>query len=306
MQNGKLMQKVGIMVQSLAGQFISLQIGDRIPTVEELARQNVVSRGTVQTALTLLHEDGAVTFQPRGHMGTFVTFIDKLKLLALSGIKTVVGVMPLPYSKKYEGLATGLYTALQEKGLSVALAFMHGSNYRLNGLLEDRYDFAVVSFLTARYYVDRGENIEILQNFGRFTYVGRHVLLLRDDFKGDYDHCRVGIDHSSVDQKTMTQQFFAEKNVEYVPLIYSQIVPFLAIGKIDAAVWNLDDIDLRRNHLRFEPLDDKKINIADTEAAIICKKKNLRISYILRDLLGPARVLEIQKDVIEGKVLPKY
>ncbi|OCN03102.1 hypothetical protein A7X67_03870 [Clostridium sp. W14A] len=300
------MQKVGIIVQILAGRFISVQIGERIPTVEEFTREYEVSRGTIQTALTLLQEDRAISFQPRGHMGTFVKAINRPKLLELSGIKTVVGVMPLPYSKKYEGLATGLYTALQEKGLSAALAFMHGSNYRLNGLLEDRYDFAVMSFLTAKYYIDRGEPIEILENFGRYTYVGKHVLLLRDDFQGDYENCRVGIDHSSVDQKTLTQQFFAEKNVEYVPLIYSQIVPFLSIGKIDAAVWNLDDIDLAGNHLRYEPLDEKGINIVDTEAVLVCKKDNLRISQIIQELLEKDRVLEIQKDVIDGKVLPKY
>lgn len=306
MQTGKLMQKVGITVQSLSGGFISAQVGDRIPTVEEFAQQHKVSRGTVQAALAMLQEEHAISFQARGHMGTYVTDVNRPKLLEVSGIKTIVGVMPLPYSKKYEGLATGLYTSLQESGLSVALAFMHGSNYRLDGLLEDRYDFAVMSFLTAKYYVDRGENIEILANFGKFTYVGKHVLLLRDNYCGNYENCRVGIDHSSVDQKTLTQQFFAGKRVEYVPLIYSQIVPFLSIGKIDAAVWNLDDIDLAGNHLRFEPLDEKKINIVDTEAVVVCKKENLRISEIIRELLEKERVLEIQKGVVDGKILPKY
>ena len=306
MQAGKLMQKVGIIVQTLAGRFIPLQIGDRISTIEELTVEYKISRGTIQAALNLLQEDGAIAFQPRGHMGTFVTEIDRPKLLELSGIKTIVGVMPLPYSKKYEGLATGLYTSLQDKGLSVALAFMHGSNYRLNGLLEGRYDFAVMSQLTAQYYVERGENISVLENFGRFTYVGKHVLLTREDCKENFENCRVGIDYSSVDQKMLTQSFFAERQVEYVPLIYSQIVPFLSTGKIDAAVWNLDDIDLTGNHLRFKTLDEKKINIVDTEAVIVCKKDNLRICQIIRQMLEKEKVLEVQKSVIDGEILPKY
>lgn len=306
LQPGKLMQKVGIMIQTLAGKFIPMQAGDRIPTIEDLTREYKLSRGTIQTALNLLQEDQAVQFQARGHMGTFITAIDRPKLLELSGIKTVVGVMPLPYSKKYEGLATGLYTTLQDKGLSVALAFMHGSNYRLDGLLQGRYDFAVMSQLTAQYYIERGENISVIENFGKFTYVGKHVLLTRDDYAGAFENCKVGIDHSSVDQKTLTQSFFAGKQVEYVPLIYSQIVPFLSMGRIDAAVWNLDDIDLAGNHLRFELLDKKKINLVDTEAVIVCKKDDPRIDQIIRQLLEKDKVLEIQKSVIEGKILPKY
>jgi hypothetical protein len=306
MQEVKLMQKVGIIVQKLASKFISMEIGDRIPTIEKFTEEYGTSRGTVQTALNLLHEDKAVGLQPKGHLGTFIIEIDRVKLLEISGIKTIVGVMPLPYSKKYEGLATGIYTALQSNGLNVALAFMHGSNYRLNGLLEDRYNFGVMSQFTAEYYADRGENIAIVENLGKFTYVGKHVLLTRDNYEGNFENGKVGLDNSSVDQRTLTLSYFADKNVEYVPLIYSQFVPLISTGKIDAAIWNLDDIDLVGNHLRYETIDKKQINIIDTEAVIVCKKDNVQIYQLLKRLLDKEKILQIQKQVISGEIMPKY
>ena len=74
MEKGKLIQKVGIITQKVAAELIALDEGDRVPTVVELSERYGVSRGTVQTAFSLLREEGAITLQPRGHMGTFLTF----------------------------------------------------------------------------------------------------------------------------------------------------------------------------------------------------------------------------------------
>ena len=194
MEKGKLIQKVGIITQKVAAELIALDEGDRVPTVVELSERYGVSRGTVQTAFSLLREEGAITLQPRGHMGTFLTFLDRIKLIEFAGVQTLVGVMPLPYSKKYEGLATGIYETLQNSGLSAVLAFMHGSDHRLEGLAERRYDFAVMSQLTAQYYIDRGEPVRIVENFGHYSYVGRHVLLVREDYDKTGIH-RVGVQH---------------------------------------------------------------------------------------------------------------
>jgi len=304
------MQKVGIVTQKAAARFFSLEAGDRIPTVEELAKEFEASRGTTQAALSLLQEEKAVGFLSRGHLGTFVTAIDRLKLLEIAESKTMVGVMPLPYSKKYEALATGIFAALEENGLNAALAFMRGSDNRLRGLKEHRYDFAVISQFTAKYYLDRGESIYVVENFGRFSYVSEHALLIRDNDpckdSDNFDGYKVGIDASSVDQKTLTLKFFKGKKVEYVPLVYSQIVPYLRLGKVDAAVWNLDDIDLAGNHLCYRSLANKSLNIIDTEAVIICLKENELVYRILKRMLNRDAVLKYQQDVLSGTIMPRY
>lgn len=304
------MQKVGIATTRLACKFFSMEKGDRIATVEELANEMDTSRGTIQTALSILQEENALRLVSRGHLGTHIVEIDRIKLLEIADFKTLVGVMPLPYSKKYEGLATGIYSALESKGINSALAFMRGSDNRLKGLLEHRYDYAVISQLTAQYYIDRGENIQVVQNLGKFSYVDRHVLLYREDdpcqTSDNFESYRIGIDYSSIDQKTLTTEFFEGKNVEYIPLIYSEIVPALKLKKIDAAVWNIDDIDLKSNHLSFRALDSRGLNIIDTEAAIVCLSENELACHILKRMLDGNEILQYQKDVLSGKIMPRY
>ena len=99
----KLMQKIGIMSANLSNEFIQLDVDDRIPTVAFLSEKYETARGTVQSSLKLLQDYGAIKLESRGHLGTFITYIDYLKLLEVAGINSLVGVMPLPYSKRYEG-----------------------------------------------------------------------------------------------------------------------------------------------------------------------------------------------------------
>jgi hypothetical protein len=134
--------------------------------------------------------------------------------------------------------------------------------------------------------------------------------LIRDDDpcrdSNKFDGYKVGIDNSSVDQKTLTLKFFEGKKVEYVPLVYNQIVPYLRLGKVDAAVWNLDDIDLAGNHLCYGSLDNKSLNIIDTEAAVVCLKENELVYRILKRMLNRDAVLKYQKDVLSGTIMPRY
>ena len=75
---------------------------------------------------------------------------------------------------------------------------------------------------------------------GPQSYVEQHRVFVRPDFKGDWQNCKVGVDASSVDQEMLTRFCFADKPVQYVPIIYSQLVPFLHSGVIDAGVWSAD------------------------------------------------------------------
>ena len=201
----KLMQKIGIMSANLSNEFIQLDVDDRIPTVAFLSEKYETARGTVQSSLKLLQDYGAIKLESRGHLGTFITYIDYLKLLEVAGINSLVGVMPLPYSKRYEGLATGIFNTLNDRHLSVNLAFMRGANHRLKALLDGRYDFAVTSRLTADYYLKNNEPIEIVAAFGDYSYVNEHVLVVRNDNDGVIrNNMKVGIDRSSIDQSSLT------------------------------------------------------------------------------------------------------
>ncbi|WP_438588919.1 YhfZ family protein [Dubosiella newyorkensis] len=58
------------------------------------------------------------------------------KLLEISGITQILGVMPLPYSKRYEGLATAWWRMSKNRyNIPVSLAFMRGSKNRVSMVL---------------------------------------------------------------------------------------------------------------------------------------------------------------------------
>lgn len=302
-----LMQKLGIAITSLAVEFIPLNKGDRIKTVAELSESYNTARGTIQSAIKFLKEHGALELESRGHLGTFIKEIDYIKLLELSGIKSLVGVMPLPYSKRYEGLATGIYKCLNDSGIKTNLAFMRGSNHRLKALEDNRYDFAITSRLTADYYLKENENIQIVKTFGDFSYVNEHIIIVAKDFEGQFRKgTRVGIDNSSIDQFMLTKIYFEGIDVEYVPLNYSQFINAIKEKQIDAAIWNLDDIQDRKENIAFMPLKRKEKNIKDTEAVIITTKDNSIVPALFSRVLNIEDVKEYQKLVLEEKIMPQY
>ena len=303
----KLMQKLGIAITSLAVEFLPLNKGDRIKTVADLAERYDTARGTIQSAIKFLKEENAVILESRGHLGTYIKEIDYIKLLDLTGIKSLVGVMPLPYSKRYEGLATGLYKCLNDSGVNTNLAFMRGSNHRLKALEDGRYDFAVTSRLSADYYLENNKNIEIVKVFGDFSYVNEHIIVVAKDFNGEFTNgTRVGIDTSSIDQFMLTKTYFKDLDVQYVTLNYSQFITAIKENEIDVAIWNLDDIQDRQDDIKFLPLKRESNNIKDTEAVIIASKENSIVKVLFSRVLNVENVKKYQRLVMEKKIMPQY
>ncbi len=303
----KLMQKNGIIAVTLAREFLSNEVGDRILTVAQLAEKYSTARGTIQSALKFLQDYEAISLEARGHLGTFITSINYIKLLDVADIKTILGVMPLPYSKVYEGLATGLYNTLVTSNISVGLAYMRGANTRVEALREQRYDFAVISKLAAQHYISEGHDIEIIDEFGDFTYVNEHILMFSKGSKNTIeDGMKIGIDYSSLDQVILTKYHCQGKNVEFVPLIYSQILNSILRGEINAAIWNKDDLQDRDIKIPFKPINNSIFSYKDTNAVIVANTKNSSFNTLLKKFINTEKVLDIQKKVINGEITPNY
>lgn len=303
----KLMQKIGIMSTNISMEFIQLEVEDRIPTVAAISEKYETSRGTVQSALKILQDYGAIKLEPRGHLGTYITYIDYLKLLEFVGINSLVGVMPLPYSKRYEGLATGIFNNLNDAGISLNFAFMRGANHRLKALKDGRYNFAITSKLTADCYIKNNEPIKIISSFGKYSYVNEHVLLIRENFTGEFTkESRIGIDRSSIDQELLTLDYFDKYNVKYINMSYSQLTSALKNGTIDAAIWNKDDIEENNINLKFLSINKNNIKLSDTEAVIIVDKNNNILQKLFNKKLNEKKVLKYQESVLKGLIMPNY
>jgi hypothetical protein len=303
----QLMQKYGLVTIKLAREFITMSIGDRINTIAEYSAKYETARGTVQAALKLLEDNKAVQIEPRGHLGTFITYINYELLWEFTDFSTIMGVMPLPYSKLYEGLATGLYKEAENRNLPFSLAYMRGAENRIKALSKGRYDFAVVSRLAAKHSIKNGSSIDIALQFGKYSYVNEHVIVFSDTLKKSIeDGMKIGVDKSSIDHYLLTLEQCRGKKVEIVDLPYNQVVQKLMTGEIDAAVWNIDEIIERKHNIKYYPLEINNFSGEDTEAVLIINKSNFGIKNLLEQFIDCRKVVEYQKRVTAGELIPNY
>ncbi|MFZ2539481.1 MAG: GntR family transcriptional regulator YhfZ [Oscillospiraceae bacterium] len=299
-----LMQKGGIVTQAIAQDFIGMDVDDRVPTVEELAVRYEAARGTVQQAITKLKEYGAIRLEPHGHLGTFISEINYSKLMEICGAGNLVGVMPLPYSRRYEGLATGIYATLNhETGANVNLAFMGGSDRRVQALLDGRYNFAVMSLPTAQHYLENNYAIEISQVLGVHTYVQAHALIMRSDFKGELK--RIGVDNTSFDQISMTAKYFQNQAIELVPLKYAHIIDNIKSRMIDGAIWSLEESIVNDTELCYQSIGAQG-HENNTRAAIVVAQGDVTVRNFLKRFFNEKNVQSTQQAVLKNEILPNY
>ena len=300
-----LFSKNGIATYTLAREFIKYHVGDKIPTVSELSETFGLARGTVQNAVKLLQQSDAIRIESKGHIGSYLTKKNMTILLEFAGISSIVGVMPLPYSKRYEGLASGLLVTMENHyNIPASMAFMRGSKNRISMLISNRYDFAIISRAAAEAIIAEHDNILIVMAFGKNSYLSEHVIVFKDDkMKEICDGMRIGIDYDSVDQRMLTEQVCEGKDVDFVSVDYSGILERVLHGDIDAAVWNKDEITDKYVKVNYAELNERD---TASEAVMVVSKYEPELVELLRNIIDAETVVNIQKLVLEGKITPSY
>lgn len=311
MVQSQFLTKNGLAATEVARDLFTRKVGDRIPRISDYAQRLGTGNGTIQAALKRLESSGAVKFDTRGHLGSYILEIDYQRLWELSGRTFVVGTMPLPYSRRYEGFATGLYEAFSEAGIPFSLSYMRGAAERLKVLANGNCDFVILSRLAAEHALEKGELIRIVANFGPESYVGAHGVLLADPGgPGEIlDGMRVGIDPESIDQSFLTEAECRGKNVQLVKVPYMQLVPKLQSRVIDATIWNTDEIRDRGVLLRVEPLrqsEARELERKNTEAVLVVPSDRIGATPVLTELIRFETVVRVQEEIIAGTRSPAY
>lgn len=301
----KMMSKLGIVSRMFARSFLGKEVGERVETVENFSKRFGVGRGTVQTALKFLADAGALSLEAKGHMGTFIKTIDTKKLLQISGLSNITGSMPLPYSLRYEGLATGLYNLFTENNITLSIAYVRGSTNRLFQLEEGKTDFTIVSNQAAHDIVAKNDHYVIIKELSDYTYVGKRALIFKDQNATCIrDHMRVAIDESSFDQANMTRLLCQDLDVTYVPISYNQIFFLLENNQIDVAVWNGDEMEEKDSNVNLVYLGDTVIN--DTRATLVGLTKNQEINKLVSNIVESQQIEQIQTKVMNKELIPNY
>lgn len=301
----ELLNKYGLAVVKLAEELTWLRPGDRFPKVADLAMRHSLSVGTIQFGLSFLKNKGVVGLVSKGHLGSFVEFINYGELQEYAGITSKACVMPLPYSLRYEGLATAF--AKLGNGLGkFYIAFMNGSGRRIQALLGGRYDCALLSRLAAEAYQEEGLAVEIAASYGPGSFLKEHSLLFRT--RSVKDIRTLGLDPESKDQVLLAREFLAaHPKIRVVNLPYARVINRLESGDVDATLWNGDFI-AEHNHpsLQHEPLEFTTSHRAITEAVLVIRTGDAATSDYLARNFKKEEVLQIQKAVLAGERIPEY
>lgn len=301
-----LNSKNSITTKLLAKEFISLPLNSRIKTITDYSNIIGVARGTIQNSIKLMRDKKAIDIKSKGHLGSFLTAKNLHLLLAFADINFLVGVMPLPYSKKYEGLSHGVLKGLEEKlNLPINMAYMRGAKKRIEMVLDERYDFAITSKYAALEFKNENDNIEIITEFGSETYVSRHIMITADkNFMNIEDGMKVGVDRDSIDQLNLTINHTRNKDVKLVNVNYNLIIQSLLNGTIDVAIWNGDELRNKYSNLYFKDLDGYSDD--NTIAVLLVKKDRNDLKKLIADSLDVKEVVNLQRQVIENKIIPNY
>ncbi|NLU75073.1 GntR family transcriptional regulator [Streptomyces sp. HNM0575] len=308
--DARFLTRNGMAARQLAALLLNHEADTRLPRLRDFAGELQVGNGTVQAALQLLEEAGAVETKARGHLGTFLVHSDRAILWRLAGLGTLLAAMPLPYSHRYEGLATGLRAAFERAGAPFAITFMRGASTRLGALLDGKADLVVLS----RFAADRVAEehpVELVWDLGPGTYVGSHGLLLRRGARLEAEGLRVAVDSSSEDLRMLAARAFqGREDVEWVEASYMQLRGLFAQGRVDATVWNLDEV---RDHLGPDvevlPLDEeiaRELASRNSSAALIGRAGETPALDAVRTSLDFRLVTEVQREVMRGERVPQY
>lgn len=302
MMRRTFIKKEGVVLTTLARYLLGEKCGNRLKTIDELANECHSSVGLTQAALKTLESSGAIRIERRGRNGSYLIDMDNKTLLTHVDISNVVCAMPLPYTRLYEGLASGLKA--QFDGIPFYYAHMRGADIRVECLLNGVYDMAVVSRLAAESYLAQS-GLHIALYLGPHTYVGEHQLICR---KGESASVkRVGLDSRSADQKIMTEACFGDSNVELINLSYHESLQRIVKGDVDAVIWNVvAEAELALLGLEATPLTDDPRFIQATEAVILTRADDYPMQQLLRAAVDKEALLAHQQRVVSGEQEPSY
>lgn len=295
-------------VPELARRFlVAPEPPSRLPTVRTLAHEHGSSIASIHAAMGRLEEAGAIQVETRGRLGAFLVGRSVGRLWATTEKGPLVISLPLASSPRYEALATAIKRQLTEAGLEVFLIFVRGSRQRLQAVREGRCHLAAMSSFAAGELCGPGDGV-VLELPPQTYNTGHRVFYTAAN--PDPRQVRVIVDPYSADQQQLTALEFNGQDVAFVPAMGAQITRLLESGQADAAVWTVDEMQVRRpvgildRPMRPEVLNE--IGDRDTRAVLVGLRLN---APTLRAVVGPidgAEVVRVQGDVLAGRVVPEY
>lgn len=292
-------------VQVLARAVMSIPVGGQVPTTLELAKDAKTGNGTIQSALRQLEATGAVNISAHGSFGRRVVAKDLAALWTASGRGTLTGVLPLPESREFAGLATALSESAERRGIPLQLLFRQGSKLRLKFLESERVDFTLMSAAVA---LGQSAPTTALA-LGPHTYYRKDSVVVITAFGAEVGSPkRVPVDRNSSDHQRLTEREFPD--AELVDTPYSFIPELVVSGEFQAAVWHQSNSSplLVASGIGIHPLRRPRDGESDAldRAALVWRSGDTAVGGIISEFFEASALERIQNEVMNGTRIPQY
>ncbi len=294
--NKKIFNKHGSVTTNLARDIMSLDVGDRLPTIIEYTEKFSVSRGVVQNSISLLEDDGCISLNRSGKLGTVISEINYGKMCKHTLWDPLVGAMPIPFNDIFRSLATAFYYDSRHLPIDSSIAYVSGAANRWSMLSKGFFDYIVTSVATAEYILAADDNIELLFKLPDCRYEEPYCLIFLDNKDTEIrDGMKVGVDPEAIDQIQVSQAMCKGKNVEFVKMPLEGAVEILHNRSVDCVVIRNEKWLENNTNLVALPVTTSDYSIEDTTIpAVLINKNNYGIKNLLSKFLSP-------KDIAAGQ-----
>ncbi len=296
----KVFNKHGSVTTNLSRDLMSLDVGDRLPTIIDYTEIFSVSRGVVQNSISLLEDEGCISLNRSGKLGTVLSAINYEKLCKYTHWDPLVGAMPIPFNDIFRSLATALYYDSQKLPLYSSVAYVSGAANRWSMLSKGFFDYIVTSVATAEYILAADAEIELLFTLPDCRYEEPYCLIFLDNKDTEIrDGMKVGVDPEAIDQMQLSKAMCKGKNVEFVKMPLEGAVEILHTHAVDCMIIRNEKWFKNNTNLIPLPVTTSDYPIEDTTIpAILINKNNYGIKNLLNKFLSPEALAHAQQHAL--------
>ena len=300
---------------NISRDLLVVEPGQRLQTIDYYIEKFLVSRGTVQMAMQFLIENDCISTNFRGHLGTYLLSKNMEKLWEFTGIGTLTGAMPVPLDARATGFATGICDCMRANRIPFNCVFIQGSQTRVNGLLQGKYDFIVITKLAKQVIWENNNDSEMIMELFGCRYNGRYVLLFKTPDKTEIeDGMVVVLDTTSIDQVYLTKMACKKRR----NILFKQEPSFF--GTSSSVTSGEADVTILNSSITDPLGPDSQANIKELQLpeykkedyerlstpVILILKNNYGLATLLRQTLRASIISNSQKGVMAGTLPPNF
>ena len=234
---------VHVAVRAIVLDAMSKRPGDTLTKNDDFRAALGVGVGTVQRALDLLADRGALRTVSRGHLGRRIEAVDPGQCWQAAGLPPIRISLSPPGSVEINSLEETLGDELVRLGVPHTVRHVRGGNRRLEQLNSGDFDLTVVSAGTFDGLVGSWASTPAMisrQLDAGTYYAPERLLVLTAGRRADHELLRIAIDRESFDHEALTlAQFPPGPGRQYLEVPYPEVPAFVLAGLADAGIWHV-------------------------------------------------------------------